>query len=118
MPALEDQFGVLQTLANMCQMQRAAIEQNATGQQWRNKAAIYRQHAMALLKRMGGSVPSKCTICHKALHADKAMDPMNPLTAVLVQECGHIFHTVCQLTWRGKPGEQCPSCAVRGKLEK
>ena len=104
MPALEDEFGVLRSLANMCQMYTAAIEQSVTGQ----------------LQRMGRSVPSKCAVCHKALHADhdKAMDPMNLLTAVLVHECGHIFHIMCLLTWRGKSGEQCPTCALRGKQEK
>lgn len=115
--AMEDELVVLRSLANICQMHEDAIDSTAVGQQWQSKAAIYRQHAMALLKRMGRPVPSKCAICHKALHADKAMDPMNPWAAVVVQDCGHIFHSMCVVTWQGKPGETCPTCAVRGKRE-
>ncbi len=113
--ALEDHLTVLRSLANMCQMHPGAIE--PSGQVWRDKAAIYRQHAMAQLKRMGRSVPSKCAVCHKALNADKPMDPMNPLSAVTVNDCGHVMHTMCQLTWHVKPGETCPTCAVHTKRE-
>lgn len=90
------------------------------GQLWRDKAAIYRQHAIALLKRMGKLVPSECALCHKALHADKAMDPADHCSAVEVQQCGHMSHTVCLARQQVNPGtiSHCPICDVQGKQGK
>ena len=55
MGALDDQLNVLRRLLNMCQLHPAAMKPN--GQLWSDKAAVYRQYAMALLKRMGKPVP-------------------------------------------------------------
>lgn len=113
---LEDKLSMLRSLANLCQVHPASGELG--GQEWHDKAAVYRQHAIAVLKRMGRSVAAKCAVCHKALNADKASDRMTPWSAVIVQECGHILHIMCLMTWQGKPGQQCPTCVVRSKREK
>jgi len=72
---LEDVLAVLRSLANMCQMHPAVGE--PAGQEWHDKAAVYRQHVIAVLKRMGRSVPARCALCHKALNADKATGHIN-----------------------------------------
>ncbi len=112
---LEDNLALLRSLANMCQVHPASGEHG--GQEWHDKAAVYRQHVIAVLKRLGRSVPSKCGLCHKALNADKATDRMTPWSALIVQECGHILHIMCLMNWQGKPGQQCPTCVVRSKRE-
>ena len=112
--ALDDQLNVLRRLSNMCRMHPAAMRPN--WQLWRDKAAIYTQHTMALLKQMGKPVLSNCTFCHKALHAE-AMNPAEHWSAVEVQQCGLLSHTVCLVRWQVNPGisSQCPTCAQQGK---
>ncbi len=112
---MEDTLGLLRALANMCQMHPAVTQLG--GEEWHDKAAVYRQHVIAVMKRMGHSVPAKCAVCHKALNADKATHSMSPMSASIVQECGHIVHMMCLLSWQGKPGQQCPTCAMRSKRE-
>ncbi len=112
---LEDKLALLRSLANMCQVHPASGEHG--GQEWHDKAAVYRQHVIAVLKRLGRSVPSKCGLCHKTLNADKATDRMTPWSALIVQQCGHILHIMCLMNWQGKPGQQCPTCVVRSKRE-
>ena len=73
---LQEILAELCSLANMCQMHPAVGEPD--GQEWHDKAAVYRQHVIAVLKRMGRSVPTRCAICHKTLNADKAIDHANP----------------------------------------
>ncbi len=63
--ALEDIPAELSSLANMCQMHAAVGEPG--GQEWHDKAAVYRQHVIPVLKRMGRSVLARCAICHMAL---------------------------------------------------
>ena len=98
MAAVDDQLNVLRRLSNMCRLHPAANKPN--GQLWCDQAAIYRQHAMALPKRMGKPVPSKCSLCRKALHADKAMNPADHWSAAEVQQYGHICHPTCLVRWQ------------------
>lgn len=113
--ALDDQLNVLRRLSNMCQMHPAAMR--PSWQLWRDTAAVYTQHTMAFLKRMGKPVLSNCTFCHKALHVDKAKNPADHSSAVEVQQCGHMSHSVCLVRWQVNP--EIPSqCLICVKQEK
>ena len=87
---------VLRSLATSCQMHQEAL--TPSGKVWRDKAAIYRQHAIACWKHMGCPAPSKCVVCKAAARADKAMDPMDPMSAVVFAQCGNLAHVMCLVT--------------------
>ena len=111
--SLEKQFYIFRGAANLCQMHPDALK--ARGRSWRDKAAVYRQHAFALLRRMGRPAPSDsatCFLCHEKLDAEQPMDHLDPHTGVVINECGHVLHILCQVTWGGVRKPDCAVCAA------
>jgi len=113
---LHHRYCVLTTLANTCAAQPGALK--TRGQVWHEKAAVYRQHAMALLERMGQPVPKDCLLCSSALYADKPTNicELSAKGGVYLNECGHILHIMCQAKSEasGASGSTCPVCARQG----
>ena len=101
-------FGILGTLANTCE--KHPDTDKPCGQAWRDKAAIYRQHALSCLKRMGRTIKPTCGICCRALHAEQPTDWKDFGTAVVVYPCGHMQHMQCQLRCGYLEGAGCASC--------
>ena len=94
-------------LANTCQkVQNGKHSVHGPARQaWREKATIYRQHALACLQRLGRTIPSNCGICHQPLQADKPTDWNDPHAAIVVNPCGHMQHILCQMAWNAsRPG--------------
>ncbi len=87
-------------------------------QVWRDKAAVYRQHAMALLERMGQPVPRDCLLCSTALHADKPTNirKLSAKGGAYLNNCGHVLHIMCQgkSEASGALGNSCSICARQG----
>lgn len=48
-----------------------------------------------------------CSIC---------MEPFNAVNNVSASRCGHVFHTVCALTWL-EESETCPNCRATCTIE-
>ena len=101
-------FDLLKSLANTCQMHREIL--NPHNQVWREKAAVYRQHALACLKRQGRTIPSRCGVCRKTLNAEKPQNWTDPESGIIVCMCGHMQHWLCEMSWKGPPGQICASC--------
>ena len=110
---LHHRYCVLQPLANTCATQPGALK--TRDQVWHEKAAVYQQHAMAMLKRMGQPVPETCLLCSTALHADKPINirKLSAKGGVYLNECGHILHIMCQAKSEasGALGNSYPVCA-------
>ncbi|DBA85046.1 TPA: hypothetical protein ACH3X2_005778 [Trebouxia sp. C0005] len=110
---LHHRYSVLQLLVRTCDRQPGALK--GKGQVWREKAAVYRQHAMAVLERMGQPVPKDCLLCNTALHADKPVKirKLSMKSHVYLNDCGHILHLMCQAKSKasGPLGTSCPVCA-------
>lgn len=114
---LHQRYCVLQLLANKCETDLDALK-SPRGQVWRDKAAVYRQHAMAVLERMGQPVPKDCLLCSSALHTDKPTNicELSAKGGVYLNECGHILHMMCQAKSEasGASGSTCPVCPRQG----
>ena len=96
-------------LANVCQMCDFAMEPE--GQDWREKAAIYRRHALRHAKRMGRDISSTCNYCNKALQAEKPTEFADTVrTSVVVNTCGHMQHALCQAKAKQRGALTCPIC--------
>ena len=102
---LDDQFMMLKDLDSVCSLHPAVMD--CPDSFWRDKGAIYRQHAVFKLKQLGKKVPTNCSLCQRPLHTEKPSEPNNPL---LMKECGHIHHMVCHMPWTAKSDKRCPSC--------
>lgn len=110
---LKMRFDIFRALANACGTHESVRKWETMipfGVQWVKKSAIYRQHALAVLKKMGRGVPSKCSICRASISTDMSADWLNLYAVVFVNECGHLMHTAC-VERRAHLGLQCPSCA-------
>lgn len=67
------------------------------GQEWREKAAVYRQHAAKLAKRMGWKVPSTCGYCSRPLRfTEPTKFDDSDSNYVIINPCGHMQHGFCQ----------------------
>ena len=87
----------------------------ARSRSWRGQPAVCRQHAFAVLRRMGRPVPSDsstCFLCHERLDAEKPMDHLDPHTGVVINDCGHVLHILCQMTWASVQKLDCAVCAA------
>ena len=77
---------ILMQLANTCELSNFAMEPQ--GQEWREKAGIYRQHAAHLSKRMGNKVSESCDYCNKPMRYKQPAEYATfAKTAVVVTTC-------------------------------
>ena len=100
---------LLSRLANVCQLSELAGEPE--GQEWRDKAAVYRQHAVKLARRMGWKVPVTCGYCKKSTNYKEVTDLTNyHSTQIVLNRCGHSHHSLCQAKAKQLGGTTCATC--------
>ena len=102
-------YPILIKLANTCELSKIAMEPQ--GQEWREKVAIYRQHAAHVSKRMGNKVSESCDCCNKPMRYKQPTEYATfAKTAVVVNTCGHMHHFLCQKKAQQSGNKKCPSC--------
>ena len=96
---------IISRLANICQLSELAWKPE--GWEWRDKAAVYRQHAVKLARRMGWEIPKLCGYCSKPTNLEAATDHS---THVSLNLCGHLHHFSCQAKARWRGDTTCVTC--------
>lgn len=105
---------VISKLASVCQVSELAWRPE--GQEWRDKGAVYRQHAVKLARRMGWKVPTTCGYCNKPTNYKEAAGPINyHLTHVVLNQCGHLHHSFCQAKAKRRGVTVCATCQQIGQ---
>lgn len=107
---LQSRWPIISTLANVCQMSDLVCE--LEGQEWRDKAAIYRQHAVKLARRMGWKVPLTCGYCNKPTNYKEATDVS--MTHIVLNSCGHMHHAMCQARAKHRGVTKYATCQQLG----
>lgn len=77
------------------------------GRELRNKAAVYRQYAVKLARRMGWEIPKTCGYCNKPTNLEEATDHS---THNILNLCGHLHHSSCQAKAMLRGDTTCATC--------